>query len=102
MRVCVYVCSAAEVHSSGGWSPLLHLLHALAITREICKQFLHLWHGNDVCSAAATASVVDAALETLRILHRSRIAFENHSCSQGFCNYCVYVCVLFVCVCVSA
>lgn len=95
-----------EVHSSGGRSPLL-LLDALAITREICKQFLHLWHGNDVCSAsapasaaaaaAATVSVVDAALETSRILHRSRIAYENHSCSRGFCNYCVHFYV-FVCV----
>lgn len=102
---CVCVC-AAEVHSSGGRSPLL-LLDALAITREICKQFLHLWHGNDVCSAsapasaaaaaAATGSVVDAALETSRILHRSRIAYENHSCSEGFCNYCVHFYV-FVCV----
>lgn len=102
--VCVCVC-AAEVHSSGGRSPLLLLLlhHALAITREICKQFLHLWHGNDVCSASAPASaaaavaVVDAALETSRILHRSRIAYENHSCSEGFCNYCVHFYV-FVCV----
>lgn len=106
MRVRVCVCSRSA--QQRGRSPLLLLLHnALAITREICKQFLHLWHGNDVCSAAApasaaaaaaaTGSVVDAALETSRILHRSRIAYENHSCSQGFCNYCVHFYV-FVCV----
>lgn len=44
IRTSVHLALRLVAHST--------LLHPQSLPSEICKQFLHLWQGNDVCSAA--------------------------------------------------